>query len=93
MGERIGSGSYGTVFKAQWHGTYFSVLLTVKFTKFQAIANEKNDNFTLQCRNASTKLNILYSFCLGTVAVKRLNITDPTPAQLQAFKNEVAVLR
>ncbi|CAB3991845.1 serine threonine- kinase A-Raf-like, partial [Paramuricea clavata] len=48
MGERIGSGSYGTVFKAQWH---------------------------------------------GTVAVKRLNITDPTPAQLQAFKNEVAVLR
>lgn len=21
MGERIGSGSYGTVFKAQWHGT------------------------------------------------------------------------
>ncbi|XP_046854313.1 serine/threonine-protein kinase A-Raf-like [Xenia sp. Carnegie-2017] len=48
MGERIGSGSYGTVFKAQWH---------------------------------------------GTVAVKRLNITEPTPAQLQAFKNEVAVLR
>ena len=29
----------------------------------------------------------------GAVAVKRLNVTDPTPSQLQAFKNEVAVLR
>jgi serine/threonine protein kinase len=47
MGERIGSGSYGTVFKAQWHGTYFSVLLTVKFTKFQAIANGKKMTISL----------------------------------------------
>lgn len=30
---------------------------------------------------------------LGPVAVKKLNVTDPTPAQLQAFKNEVAVLK
>ncbi|KAK7580668.1 hypothetical protein V9T40_001297 [Parthenolecanium corni] len=45
---RIGSGSFGTVYKAQWH---------------------------------------------GPVAIKTLNVTDPTPAQLQAFKNEVAVLR
>lgn len=29
----------------------------------------------------------------GPVAVKTLNVRDPTPAQLQAFKNEVAVLR
>lgn len=29
----------------------------------------------------------------GPVAVKKLNVTDPTPAQLRAFKNEVAVLR
>lgn len=29
----------------------------------------------------------------GSVAIKMLNVTDPTPAQLQAFKNEVAVLR
>ena len=29
----------------------------------------------------------------GTVAVKMLNVKDPTPQQLQAFKNEVAVLR
>lgn len=48
MGSRIGSGSFGTVYKAHWH---------------------------------------------GPVAIKTLNVTDPTPAQLQAFKNEVAVLR
>ncbi|XP_052034435.1 serine/threonine-protein kinase B-raf-like [Apodemus sylvaticus] len=48
MGQRIGSGSFGTVFKGKWH---------------------------------------------GDVAVKMLNVTVPTPQQLQAFKNEVAVLR
>lgn len=42
----------------------------------------------LHCDN----LFILFKFT-GTVAVKMLNVTDPTPAQLQAFKNEVAVLR
>jgi B-Raf proto-oncogene serine/threonine-protein kinase len=47
-GSRIGSGSFGTVYKGHWH---------------------------------------------GPVAVKTLNVKDPTPAQLQAFKNEVAVLR
>lgn len=45
---RIGSGSFGTVYKGHWH---------------------------------------------GPVAIKTLNVKDPTPAQLQAFKNEVAVLR
>lgn len=48
IGQRIGSGSYGTVYKGHWH---------------------------------------------GPVAVKTLNVKDPTPAQLQAFKNEVGVLR
>lgn len=48
VGPRIGSGSFGTVYKGHWH---------------------------------------------GPVAVKTLNVKDPTPAQLQAFKNEVAVLR
>ncbi|ESO95696.1 hypothetical protein LOTGIDRAFT_116428 [Lottia gigantea] len=48
LGDRIGSGSFGTVFKGHWH---------------------------------------------GPVAIKKLNVIDPTPAQLQAFKNEVAVLR
>ncbi|RWS16960.1 serine/threonine-protein kinase A-Raf-like isoform X1 [Dinothrombium tinctorium] len=47
-GPRIGSGSFGTVFRGHWH---------------------------------------------GPVALKKLNVTNPTPAQLQAFKNEVAVLR
>ncbi|XP_022245256.1 raf homolog serine/threonine-protein kinase phl-like isoform X3 [Limulus polyphemus] len=47
-GPRIGSGSFGTVYRAHWH---------------------------------------------GPVALKKLNVTDPTAAQLQAFKNEVAVLR
>lgn len=48
VGNRVGSGSFGTVFKAHWH---------------------------------------------GAVAVKTLNVKIPTVAQLQAFKNEVAVLR
>uniref|UniRef100_H3AT03 non-specific serine/threonine protein kinase n=1 Tax=Latimeria chalumnae TaxID=7897 RepID=H3AT03_LATCH len=48
MGQRIGSGSFGTVYKGKWH---------------------------------------------GDVAVKMLNVTAPTPQQLQAFKNEVGVLR
>ncbi|CAH8600635.1 unnamed protein product [Dicrocoelium dendriticum] len=47
-GIRIGSGSFGTVFKGYWH---------------------------------------------GNVAIKELNVTNPTPQQLKAFKNEVNVLR
>ncbi|XP_055695031.1 raf homolog serine/threonine-protein kinase Raf isoform X1 [Lutzomyia longipalpis] len=48
IGRRIGSGSFGTVYKAHWH---------------------------------------------GPVAVKTLNVKTPSPAQLQAFKNEVAMLK
>jgi B-Raf proto-oncogene serine/threonine-protein kinase len=48
IGPRIGSGSFGTVYRGQWH---------------------------------------------GPVAIKRLNVKEPTPAQLEAFKNEVAVLK
>ncbi|KAG5899621.1 hypothetical protein JTB14_037279 [Gonioctena quinquepunctata] len=48
VGARVGAGSFGTVYKAHWH---------------------------------------------GPVAVKTLNVKIPTMAQLQAFKNEVAVLR
>ena len=47
-GPRIGSGSFGTVFRGHWH---------------------------------------------GPVALKKLNVINPTPAQLEAFKNEVTVLR
>lgn len=48
IGRRIGSGSFGTVYKAHWH---------------------------------------------GPVAVKTLNVKTPSTAQLQAFKNEVAMLK
>lgn len=48
IGRRIGSGSFGTVYKAHWH---------------------------------------------GPVAVKTLNVKTPSAAQLQAFKNEVAMLK
>jgi len=47
-GSRIGSGSFGTVFKGYWH---------------------------------------------GNVAIKELNVSDPTALQLEAFKNEVSMLR
>ena len=45
---RIGSGSYGTVYKGYWH---------------------------------------------GNVAIKELNVKNPSPAQMRAFINEVSVLR
>lgn len=48
VGSRIGSGSFGTVFKGHWH---------------------------------------------GPVAVKTLNVKNPSPSELQAFKNEVSVLK
>lgn len=48
VGDRIGSGSFGTVYKAHWH---------------------------------------------GPVAVKTLNVRTPSIAQMQAFKNEVAMLK
>uniref|UniRef100_A0A3Q0RNG4 non-specific serine/threonine protein kinase n=1 Tax=Amphilophus citrinellus TaxID=61819 RepID=A0A3Q0RNG4_AMPCI len=46
--KRIGSGSFGTVYKGKWH---------------------------------------------GDVAIKILKVKEPTPEQLQAFKNEMQVLR
>ncbi|KRX26420.1 Serine/threonine-protein kinase B-raf [Trichinella nelsoni] len=48
FGRKIGSGSFGTVYKGSW---------------------------------------------FGPVAIKKLNVGEPSPAQLQAFKNEVAVLK
>jgi len=30
---------------------------------------------------------------IGAVAIKTLNVSEPSPQQLQGFKNEVAVLR
>ncbi|TMS39140.1 hypothetical protein L596_005712 [Steinernema carpocapsae] len=48
FGDKIGSGSFGTVFQGNW---------------------------------------------FGPVAVKKLNVGEPSPAQYQAFKNEVTVLK
>lgn len=48
IGPKVGSGSFGTVYRGHWY---------------------------------------------GPVAIKRLNVNDPTLEQMQAFKNEVAVLR
>lgn len=48
LGERIGAGSFGTVYKGQWH---------------------------------------------GTVAVKKLNVENPSKDELRAFQNEVLTLR
>lgn len=48
VGERIGSGSFGTVYKAYWH---------------------------------------------GAAAVKTLNVRTPSLAQMEAFRNEVAMLK
>ncbi|KAL0104023.1 hypothetical protein PUN28_015328 [Cardiocondyla obscurior] len=47
--DELGSGTYGTVFKAEWQGS--------------------------------------------SVAIKKLKITDPTPEEIESFKNEVNVLR
>lgn len=40
------------------------------------------------CMKAKYSISVL-----GDVAVKILKVTDPTPEQFQAFRNEVAVLR
>lgn len=73
-GPRIGSGSFGTVYRGHWHGTYNCIRLIHPDSCVRV-------NFDDICVSK------------GPVAVKKLNVTDPTPAQLQAFKNEVAVLR
>ena len=63
VGERIGSGSFGTVYKGRWHGM-----------------------------TRPPVIYVITSACIGPVAVKKLNVSDPTEQQMQAFKNEVAVL-
>lgn len=39
------------------------------------------------------KSNQVGGWVAGDVAVKILKVTNPTPEQFQAFRNEVAVLR
>ena len=71
MGPRIGSGSFGTVYRGK-HGSPI---------------------VCFECLTCYCGLSCLAAHWHGPVAVKRLNVRDPTPAQMQAFKNEVAVLR
>ncbi|KAF8371691.1 lin-45 [Pristionchus pacificus] len=48
----------------------------------------------LQCKVGSGSFGTVYrADYFGTVAVKKLNVSEPTSAQLAAFKNEVAVLK
>lgn len=76
--SRIGSGSFGTVYKGKWHGR--NVLPP----------NGKGRRPSFSRGASVTKLSLSIA---GDVAVKILKVTDPTPEQFQAFRNEVAVLR
>lgn len=47
----------------------------------------------LQCKVGSGSFGTVYrGEYFGTVAIKKLNVGEPTVQQLQAFKNEVFVL-
>lgn len=113
--SRIGSGSFGTVYKGKWHGRNAFQIGQGTFR-----CNHKHNSCTLQatvqnklidawngCKIISGRVTLLFLFELtvdflhliwsifvaGDVAVKILKVTDPTPEQFQAFRNEVAVLR
>ena len=90
IGPKIGSGSFGTVYKGKWHGKCVyngdllkDLLLYIK-TKIWPLCEVgpffKSAHICIVCT-------------AGPVAVKKLNVTNPTEAQLKAFKNEVGVLR
>lgn len=50
--------------------------------------------YSIFSREKYVSMALTKNYCLkGDVAVKMLNVTAPTPQQLQAFKNEVGVLR
>ncbi|KFD65897.1 LOW QUALITY PROTEIN: hypothetical protein M514_03946 [Trichuris suis] len=67
FGRKIGSGSFGTVYKGHWFGAVYVCQMLARTSEM--------------------------FIPLGPVAIKKLNIGEPGPAQLQAFKNEVAVLK
>ncbi|MGH0126479.1 UNVERIFIED_CONTAM: hypothetical protein FKN15_028326 [Acipenser sinensis] len=119
LGQRIGSGSFGTVYKGKWHGSLTNVKALQKSPGQQrerksssSSSEDRNKMKTLGRRDSSDDWEIpegqitlgqrIGSGSFGTVykgkwhgdvAVKMLNVTAPTPQQLQAFKNEVGVLR
>ena len=79
VGERIGSGSFGTVYKGKWHG------------KRERRRCRKRESVCL-CERGEEQAVIILLLSTGPVAVKKLNVSNPTEQQMQAFKNEVAVL-
>lgn len=88
--SRIGSGSFGTVYKGKWHGRNafqtgqgrLQVQIAALSHFHVALQNELPDRVTEGLKMVA-----------GDVAVKILKVTNPTPEQFQAFRNEVAVLR
>lgn len=94
--SHIGSGSFGTVFKGKWHGrNELQMLRTITCITSQSFLTEKINNKQSECRIAghTSFVDFIIIFAVGDVAVKILKVTDPTPEQFQAFRNEVAVLR
>ena len=89
VGERIGSGSFGTVYKGKWHG------------KREREGGRGGDVVresvcvcvcVCVCERGVEQAVIILLLSTGPVAVKKLNVSNPTEQQMQAFKNEVAVL-
>lgn len=85
VGERIGSGSFGTVYKGRWHGAYSCDYNNPPWLELVAWMNKGWE--VLHTSAVHTSLHPI-----GPVAVKKLNVSNPTEQQMQAFKNEVAVL-
>ena len=81
VGERIGSGSFGTVYKGKWHGK-----------RERGRGGDVGRERVCVCERGEEQAVIILLLSTGPVAVKKLNVSNPTEQQMQAFKNEVAVL-
>ena len=81
VGERIGSGSFGTVYKGKWHGK-----------RERGRGGDVGRESVCVYERGEEQAVIILLLSTGPVAVKKLNVSNPTEQQMQAFKNEVAVL-
>lgn len=95
LNSRIGSGSFGTVYKGKWHGRNAFQTgpgpLEVQLAAPSLFHVEHRNEFSRHVRVKSNRGG--GGVAAGDVAVKILKVTNPTPEQFQAFRNEVAVLR